>query len=133
MTLLGLHPTIKEAMCLFEAFRRVGYPSDDIFLIYGYDAEHKPCLFIEARWKGETFTMCAGEWHDDPDGLVSQWEEATGLWNGGGVHTEDHTTLWESSWILRNSLKFVTALTEQGMLRSVSTGGELFMAQQADA
>lgn len=115
MTLIDLHPALKEALCLFEAFRRCGYPSDDIYLVYGNDVNGINGLFVEAHWGDGRFTATAGPWDGQPDSLSAEWEDAAFLWNNGNASEID--PLWLVSHVRNHAVAFALALSERGLLR----------------
>lgn len=119
MKLTDLHPTIQEALALHEAFRRLKFPADDIFVIVG-NAPEGPALFVQARRHGCEFTATAGLYEPPPD-FAERWAKVTAAWNGDGkTMTLDHKTIWEGSNVKRRVFDFVMAMYAKGMLPSQS-------------
>lgn len=113
MPLKTIHPTMQRALCWFEAFRRLGYPADDIFLVVGQDPHLGLALFTMVRANGKEFPCTAGPWDQDKSHVSRQWEEASTIWN----HTTgaQHNQLFERVMQPGFSVPFITALTRKGV------------------
>ena len=108
-----VHPTMQRALCWFEAFRRLDYPADDIYLVVGQDPRLGLALFSMVRANGQEFTCTAGPWDQETHTISQQWDEACTIWN----HTTSvqHNQLFERVMEPDFSVPFVTALTLKGV------------------
>lgn len=53
-------PSIRFALGCYEAYRRLGFTRDEIFLIVGRDGNNKPMLFASLQAQGHEFNIACG-------------------------------------------------------------------------
>lgn len=112
---LGEFPRIiVEALCVHEAFRRLGYPSDDIYVIYG-SPENPKHLSILVKWGQKEAYVNVGVLDMSADEFKALWELAIPAWNGASQEVAMH--YWNTSLIRQNAVPFAVNLTMQKMLR----------------
>lgn len=54
------HAAIRFALGCYEAYRRLGFTRDEIFLIVGRDGNDKPMLFASLQSQGLEFNIACG-------------------------------------------------------------------------
>ncbi len=102
---------VKEALGYFEAFRRLGFPADDIYFALGPKGQAQTIL----RSQGLQFACNVGflpkRYHTEK-ASAALWTEAGTLWN----EAEDAETeaIWEASHARNNAIPFMLALHEKG-------------------
>jgi hypothetical protein len=115
MKLAELHPIWKEALACFEALRRLGFVSDDIYMARHTDGRMKLVVLsvsyglIANPMCGDKFAFKARPIEE----VMSEWAEAAELWNHGT--DEERQSLWEQSLIGRHGVALVTDLLRYGI------------------
>lgn len=109
--LAHLPQPVKEALGYFEAFRRLGFPADDIYFALGPKGQAQTIL----RSQGLQFACDVGflpKVYHTEKAAGALWAEASTLWN----EAEDAETkaIWESSHARSNAIPFLVALHEKG-------------------
>jgi len=104
MTLTELHPVWKEALAICEAFRRLGFTPDDIFLARHTDGR----LMIGIRSVNFACVVCLPNYdhvwdfknatHEE---LVEGWKEATTCWNTGAE--KECREIFDTSFVRANA------------------------------
>jgi len=111
MKLAQLHPALQEALAVHEAYRRLGFAAEDIYI-----SQQNGNLFCILKTQGKDFVICVGALAEcELEELTELWGAATYLWNEVAPEAE-RQALWENSCILHDATGFVMALTEKGIL-----------------
>ncbi len=105
--------TILETLGCWEAFRKLGYPADDLFVLVH---DGNVCA-LEARWGEKRFVMDTG--------LLTEEElsDFPALWGHAGAWWNEHATPQQQQQAylacaaVRRSVDFVMALARKEMLR----------------
>lgn len=97
MRLDELRREVQEMLCAHEAFRRLGFSADDIFIAVGVDPKYGPApqVFVDITvGVGFSLRVCP-LWCDEPE-LRVRWQEAVALWNDPSRLGECQT-IWDAS------------------------------------
>ena len=106
----ALDADVSELLCVFEAFRRLGFRSDDIF--FAHDDEGQ--IGIVLRWAhGKGFTVYVGETKLSHGAFREHWTAAADAWNTGSDDMLER--LWERSKIREKCGPPVAALMKKGV------------------
>lgn len=105
-----VHPTFREALCVWQAFRLIGFPSDNVFFgkartlvselpeyQIGKMTAANPnsecwAAFVELHFLGKEFTVCAGEVPDEMD-FDKDWVEFAKK-----IESGEHATFVAEAW-----------------------------------
>ena len=108
----------KEALATFEAFRRLGIPSDDIFFRVGNVIGYGPnTLYVEAQQGERTFVVTIDRFlTESPEEIVAMGRAAGEAWNAAAEH--ETQTIIRNSKIFRQGVQLVLAMVEKGFVLS---------------
>lgn len=107
---MNLPKQIKEALAVHEAFRRLGFPSENIFI--SFDEENDDLLVI-LEWNADFVVHC-GKWTEGKTRLIEVWDAAVDWWNGAATDEEMHN-IWFSSKVFELRSGFTVKLIECGI------------------
>lgn len=111
-----------EALCIYEAFRRLGFGPDDLHAVFGEAPDGKLHIGMRARnpFTGKTFVLGAKEplATVTADNHVQEWERAAMWWNTTGASTD----AYENSNVRKHGGQLVAALMFAG-LYPIKIGG----------
>lgn len=126
MKLRELRLEIQEMLCAHEAYRRLGFPADDIFITVGVDPSYGtgPLVFVdlltrEIDHRTDVFTVktfslrVCSLWCDD-DTLRAEWGAAVALWNDPGRRGECQT-IWDVSEMNTLFPELAAAIRRKGL------------------
>lgn len=119
MTLLELKPIWKEVMACFEALRRLGFSSDDLYMSRAPDGRlgmlvRSENYLLIANPPGENAFAFKGRPDDE---IEKEWREAASLWNAAAADDKAEVrSLWESSSIYRQGVFLAMDLKRHGIL-----------------
>lgn len=114
-----IHPAIRECMGAFEAFRRLGFKSDDIFA--AVDTYGRAYSIL--RTQGKEFTATVGMFDGRAQEFVRGWEEAAAATNKGEISPDDLQSIYQESFVLQNSVGLLLALEKKGIALPVNRPG----------
>jgi hypothetical protein len=110
-----LEATLRTCLGYREAFRRVGYEADEIYLVV--DAEQIGVMVVRGP---SSLGFCAGPRADATRAQVSErWTQLADWWNVSSSVAE-REELW-NAWKDTLSVPFVAHLVQRGMLPSSET------------
>jgi hypothetical protein len=99
---------IREALCVWEAYRTLGVSADRIVAAVLRDGAGERCLWVIAvLGGGAQFVTRIGPW--GADGFETLWAVAAHLWNGAPF--ADHERLWRASEISTRLFELAQKLT----------------------
>lgn len=125
-TLAALHPAMREMLAIFEAFRRYGFSSDDIYVTpYAkcpQTGRKEPAVMV--RRFGKTFAVTTGIPFEGDDAAFSEaWGQAGSAWNSA-AHTPlgdgavggdpEVKSIWEGSRIASRLAELAVGLAGKG-------------------
>jgi hypothetical protein len=114
----NLHPVVREMLAVHEAFRKLGFESDDIFVMLDDPDGHAKVIL---RAQGKQFIVrMDGEWHASVKDRMKAWEKAVEAWNGT-MTDDDRQEIWQGSHIVENTAAFVIMLDSKGFVFPVGT------------
>jgi len=111
-------PALREALAVHEAFRRLGFTADEIFLklgpMHGSPSVHTH-LQVVLRAQDKAFTVdidaaAAGV----VDDVRASWQALVSWWNSPDTPELERKELWTSSQVLKDGAAFCLALLERG-------------------
>ena len=104
-----------EALCAYEAFRRLGFGPDDLHAVFGDGPDGKLRVGMQARnpFNGATLVARVEEPLTEAvaDNYATAWIRAAEWWNAGGAMT----SAYENSLIRANSAGLLTTLQACGL------------------
>lgn len=103
-------PSIREALAMHEALRRLGFPSEAIYL-------HLPDVSqvrVVLQHEGRTFAYDAGNRGElSRAEYARQWEEAAAWWNAEGS-TAEKEAIYAGSGIYNQAVRLIRVLRQKG-------------------
>jgi hypothetical protein len=114
-----IHPAIRECMGAFEAFRRLGFKSDDIFAAVDSSGHAYSLL----RTQGKELVATVGHFDGRSEEFVRGWEEAAVATNKGEVSPADLQSIYEESFVLQNSVGLLLAIEKKGIVLPANRPG----------
>lgn len=106
----------REAYAIFESFRRLGYPADDIFVGFGHVVGFGPDqLFVQLRSDDLLFVAVAGKVAGNRANVLDKWTRFATAVNAAPQH--EVRKLWKGTSLGRDEAQFgqlVTALLSKG-------------------
>lgn len=114
---VAFSPTIKEALCAFEAFRRVGYPADDIYVSVDHVEGMGAVLGVLGKWNENSIKLGVGGLSDEEDASFKEVWEAACLWWNTTASEQERQNLWLHSKMYDRSVSFCIELAKNNMLR----------------
>lgn len=107
-----IHPVYRQAIGCHEAFRKLGFPSEEIFVLYqGGDST----LFVTLESQGKKFNVAVGRMVLTQGQFEKDWGEITTKINDGTVSQADLDAIWQDSMPAKDSTGFLLALYEKGI------------------
>jgi hypothetical protein len=101
---------IREALCLHEAFRRLGFPSEDIYVL-GPQAGR---IGVAVQKTGKSFAVEVGQQcHLSDEAFEKLWDRAV-VWFNEEASEDELQEMWENSKVLKNSTLLVSELQARG-------------------
>jgi len=114
MTPAEIPPILLEALAVHEAFRRLGFTPDEIFI-----RPAPPRVYMLVRRSGMEFAVDAGENTVPMHEFGAAWTQAAEWWN---AHPPEGEAVWNSSRVRANVVGLITALVDSGFaLRGAAT------------
>lgn len=119
MTLRELHPIYREALCVWEAFRRAGFGAEEIYV-----GKHPPEGSFVVALPRLRYGWLVKPPGCDPlalaevptDELVGDWQEAARLWNELALKKDPELAVaWQESDVGRRTVEFVAAMLSNGV------------------
>lgn len=102
---------MREFACAFEAYRRVGFSSDDIYCQVSPGMDRKPHIFATLRAQGKEFLIDCGPFEDVAsfETVYAQLRKEIPAWTN-----EEYQSLWQESFVGNNLFSLVCGLVEKG-------------------
>jgi hypothetical protein len=107
---------LREALATHEAFRKLHYSADDIYIaLNSGPKELKELIQISMvlRSGGKQFTVTIGFVKESPAEVQKLWDDLGEKWNKTWTE-EQRKALWEGSSIRKNSVAFMAAFVSKG-------------------
>jgi hypothetical protein len=105
-----VHPTFRNLLGIHEAFRKPGFPSENIFILY--ETTH---FAVMLKSRGKEFTVLAGNLPEgmDPASFQTAWTHIAESANNGTISEEDFQRMFEESPPNKDRFGFIMGLTEK--------------------
>ena len=113
MKVSELPTEIQEALCAWQAFRRLGYTSEQIFAIHANAPTGDSAVFIKVIWRDMDFIYSIAKTALTRTEFTAMWEQAA-----AAVQTENEKDLgkmWKNSEVLKRSVELLAALEHKGI------------------
>ena len=110
--LKDIPPMFREALCIFSAFRKLGFAPEEIFLAKGLDMSKVPSLLMGIRIDDRDFFVSIAPCSLSDDEVASIWRRAIEIYKN--TSQKEAQKLWETSKIKKESIEFVTAILRKG-------------------
>ena len=111
--IVSLERAVCEALGFFEAFRKMGFPADDIYFQPGHGSLRDE-LMVFLRAQGLQFAGSCGQVAEQSPEVMSSLNEAITTWNDPTTPDSWRQEIYENSLARRNSVSLVTALAAKG-------------------
>ncbi len=105
---------IKEGLAYHEAFRKLGFPSEEIYFAHtdGKDGQGIAlAIVLLAQNLRFTCTIHTGL-HEPLKQIQDRWSAATEAWNK--ADDDDLDEIWTASEVCRNKVAFIAAMQSKG-------------------
>lgn len=110
---MKLEQVLNEALASFEAYRRLGFPSEEIFFIM--DATN---VFMVLKTQGKEFTIVCGPRGDlEGNQIIDEWNKRANAWNGT-MTTMEREEIWTSSFVANHCGSLIDGLLHKGITLS---------------
>lgn len=113
---MTLDEVLEEALCWHEAFRRLGFQSEDLFI-----AADPEDIMVILRTQGLEFVGLAGPYAGPKENLMELWERKTEEWNSIPASTGWHDRLWNKSFVANHSSELCLKLVKKGFALPAAT------------
>lgn len=111
MRAADINPSFREALAVHEAFRKLGYSPEQIFVTLTSDSR----LFVILKHLGREFAVFCGELAMSEPDFYAAWPTLVTAVNGGAVAEEELNNLYRDSYVYRERLGFLAALKAKGI------------------
>jgi len=111
MTYEEIHPALRECLGYFEAFRRLGFPPDDIYFFL-----HRGVAYAKLMTQGREFTCSAGLMDCSSEDFMSEWTRVGNAFNAREIPDPDMRRICSECQAFSNSVVFMTSLTVKGIV-----------------
>lgn len=117
MNVRRLPLAFREALALHEAFRRLGFPSDDLFFLVSEEpTTDSTAIYIALRSGGHEFNALAGMVLMSKKHAMERWTEIVeAVADRERVDEASLLWLWDNSHVRRNVVSFIASLASHGI------------------
>lgn len=112
---MTMRRALGEAWAVFEALRRLGFSSDDIFFQVGGEVSrgmYQICIVLRAQNREFTAIPCAVQ--GDPEEIEQQWLQFAQAVVNGTVAETELSAIWKNSQALLGAASLCAALLRKG-------------------
>ena len=111
MTYDEIHPAFRECLAYYEAFRRLGFPPEDIFFFL-----RQGMAYAMLRTQGKEFVCEVGKMDCSPKEFLRKWGHVGAALNSGNIPDKILSRIYEESFVRANAIAFMTGLTGKGIM-----------------
>ena len=120
--LRGVHPSLLEALAVYETYRRVGFKPDQIYAgavmqnicIGNVKTNEEARLVITTVRVGDKeFTAQAGPWDKTQEEFAKDWEDVANKWNT--TSEDERHEVWENSLTRQHATMLLVAIQAKGI------------------
>ena len=108
MTLDELAPELREALCVWQSFRKIGFCAGQIYAGVNYGR-----VMVQVRWRGEAFSVAVALTEITEDEWEAAWTVAAETMKASSREQLDE--MYAGSEIMQNHVGLATALVTSGM------------------
>lgn len=109
-----IHPVFREALGTHEAFRKLGFPAEDIFVHLNPDRT----MLVVLKTQNKDFTVTVGSFNKSL--TYPTWKMS---WNAvglavieGRVSEKDLERIWRSCYVYRQKVEFLMGISSKGIV-----------------
>lgn len=113
MKFSDIHPVLREALGMHQAFRKCGFPSEEIFV--SFNPTLPPSMLVILKTQGKEFSVNVGIINMSQSKWEKAWTEVCTAVVDNRVNEEDLGVIWESCMAFRDKVGFVVALEVKGI------------------
>jgi hypothetical protein len=106
-----IKPEYQECLGIFEAFRKLGYKSDDIYFVSAIGGDHIT-VYIMLKAEGKEFTCVVGPMEGSREEIEKGWVHASNWWNT--TTDSNRREVWLNSGVYKHKFDFLMALHAKG-------------------
>lgn len=107
---MELEQVLNEALATFEAYRRLGFTSDEIF--FTLDSVN---IFMVLQTQGKEFTItCGPRGVLDANQITAEWNKKAEAWNGT-MTAPEREQIWISSFVASHCGSLIDGLMRKGI------------------
>lgn len=115
MDLFSYHRAYRESLGVFEALRRLGFSSDDIyFMVAGANEQGPKQTVMVLRTQGKEFKVITGYLEGSVEEIQDTWVEIATALNDKKIPQEQLDASWRSCMLYLRAAEFVAALVKKG-------------------
>ena len=117
MTYDDISPLIREFLGAREAFRRLGFLPDDLYIMTAKSALNggKLSAFCQLKTQGKTFNVELGPLPSDENGFIAEYKRVVKAIVDGEVSEPVLQRIWEESMPCQDKLGFIMAIQDKGI------------------
>ena len=105
-----IRPAFRNCLGYFEALRRLGFGSEDIFVFL-----HGGSAYVMLRAQGKEFVCAAGPIDIPKESFVGEWEKVANALNSREIPEGDLQRLYAESEAFTDSVGFMAAMIAKGI------------------
>jgi hypothetical protein len=110
-----IHPAFRNCLGYFEAFRKLGFRSEDIFVFL-----LRGSAYVMLRTQGKEFVCAAGPMDLPKERFTSEWEKVAIALNYREIPDGDFLRIYTECEAYTDSVGFMVALSAKGIQAPVS-------------
>ena len=141
MKLKAIHPTFQEALGIYEAFRKLGFSSDEVFWYLNPDPQyvHSPGtdgsgsldtfdkpgrreMLVVLKTQGKEFRVTVGIVNMSYKTWEAAWKSLCTAVMERHVNERDLDIIWQNCLAFKDKLSFIMAIGAKGIVIPLSAG-----------
>ena len=116
MNLFDYAQAYRESLSVYEALRRLGFESDDIYFMIAGAAHPGPKqTVIILRTQGKEYVCVTGELEGSAEEIHTNWMEMASALVRHEISEEDLDKSWQESLVMRYKSEFVASIMAAGI------------------
>lgn len=120
MRLLDYEQPFKEAVGTFEALRKLGFSSNDIFFGVATPRSDIVQVFVALKAQGKEFTVTLGVVKGTATQVTDTWKTLAERIVAGQIPQADLDHVWQNCLVRQHAEDFVAALKNKGLVLPLS-------------
>lgn len=107
-----IDPVFREAIGTFEAFRKMGFPAEEIFVLRNKDGS----MLVMLRTQGKEFGVAVGSLDMTKEQWMEAWKDVALAVGDGRIQEDVLDQIWLSCRPYAEKVSFVLAIGQKGIL-----------------